>query len=296
MEKKYKSLSIFDFQHMFPDDKSCYSYLSDLKWKNGYACKKCQNTLFCKGVNEFDRQCTKCCHLESPTAGTLFHNCKFSLLKAFYIVYYVSTSKNGISSCELSRKLELRQKTCWGFKQKVMKAMESSQDFPMLGKVEVDECYVGGEDDKALGRNEGKKKIMVVGIERGSKGISRWYGRVVKTASKANLGRFMMDHIDKDAEVKTDGWSGYKGMETHFPKLVREKSGKKGKNFKQMHRAIMMFKAWLRGTHHSVMNLQPYINEYTYRYNRHKMKEGIFENLMKRMVSKPPYPYAKFIC
>ena len=42
-----------------------------------------------------------------------------------------------------------------------------------------------------------------------------------------------------------------------------------------------MFKAWLRGTHHSVKNLQLYINEYTYRYYRHKMKEGIFENIMQ---------------
>ncbi|MEX2564666.1 MAG: transposase [Cyclobacteriaceae bacterium] len=105
----------------------------------------------------------------------------------------------------------------------------------------------------------------------------------------------MTDHIAKDAQVKTDGWSGYKGMEAYFPKLVREKSGKKGANFKQMHRVIMMFKAWLRGTHHSFRNLQPYINEYTYRYNRHKMKEGIFENLMQRMVAKPSYPHKAFI-
>jgi len=36
-----------------------------------------------------------------------------------------------------------------------MKAMESSQNYPRMGKVEVDETYVGGQDDKALGRNEG---------------------------------------------------------------------------------------------------------------------------------------------
>lgn len=176
-----------------------------------------------------------------------------------------------------------------------MKAMESSGNFPMAGRVEVDESYVGGQDDKALGRNEGKKKIMVVGIEKGKGGVSRWYGRVVETASKANLGGFMRDHIDGGASVKTDCWSGYKGMEEYFPCFEREKSGKKGENFKLMHRVIMMFKAWLRGTHHSVANLQPYINEYTYRYNPHKMKEGIFENLMKRMVARPPYPYKQFI-
>ncbi|WP_339678634.1 IS1595 family transposase [Cyclobacterium marinum] len=158
MEKRYKGLSIFEFQRMYPTDRECYKYLAELKWKDGYVCKKCGNTHYCKGINEFDRQCTKCRRLESPTAGTLFHQVKFPLLKAFYIVYYVSTSKNGISSSEFSRKLELRQKTCWLFKHKVMNAMESSQNFPMVGKVEVDETYVGGQDDKDLGRNEGKRK------------------------------------------------------------------------------------------------------------------------------------------
>jgi hypothetical protein len=68
-----------------------------------------------------------------------------------------------------------------------MKAMERSQNFPMMGKVEVDESYVCGQDDNAFGRNEGKKRIMVVGIERGLDGVSRWNGRVIETASKENL-------------------------------------------------------------------------------------------------------------
>ena len=211
--------------------------MAKMKWKDCFKCIKCKTTTFCKGHKEYDRQCTKCRWHESPTSGTLFHLCKLPLLKAFYITYYVSTNRNGISSTELSRKLDLRQKTCWLFKQKAMKVMESSQNFPLVGQVEVAESYVGGQDDKVLGRNEGKKKIMVVGIEK--------------------IG--------------------------------------KGENFKQMHRVIMMFKSWLRGTHHSVMYLQPYINEYTYRFNRHKMKKGIFENPMRRMVDKPPYPHKEFM-
>jgi hypothetical protein len=120
----------------------------------------------------FDRQCTRCNHRVSPMAGTLFHKSKLPILKAFYIIYYLATTKNGISSTELSRKLALRQKTCWLFKQKVMKAMESSYNFPMEGKVDVDETYVGGQDDQAIGRNEGKKTIMVVAVERKGKGFS----------------------------------------------------------------------------------------------------------------------------
>ena len=117
------------------------------------------------------------------------------------------------------------------------------------------------------------------------------YGRVIETASEKNLKKFMAEHIAKEAQVRTDKWTGYKGLESEFPKLVREKSEKKGKNFPQLHRSMMMFKAWLRGVHHSVHYLQAYIDEYTYRFNCHKMKEGIFENLMKRMITKPPFPY-----
>lgn len=295
MEAKYKSLSIFEFQQLFPNEEKCYEYLVALKWKDGFICTKCGNTKYCGGLDKYGRQCTVCNYVESATAGTLFHKCKFSILKAFYIVYYVSTNKKGITSTELSRKLELRQKTCWLFKQKVMNGMKSSNTIFMKGKVEVDETYVGGQDEDALGRNEGKKKIVVVAIERKKRGVSRMYARVIETASKKNLSSFMCDHIAPDAEVKTDKWSGYKGMADKFPKIKQVKSENKGKNFPEMHRTIMMFKAWLRGTHHSVRNLQPYLDEYAYRFNRHFMTDGIFENLMKRMVNASPFPYKMII-
>ena len=98
--------------------------------------------------------------------------------------------------------------------------MKSSRSFSMKGKVDVDETYVGGQDDNAIGRNEGKKKLVVLAIEKKERGVSRFYGRVVETASKKNLGRFMKDHIDPNANVRTDKWSGYKGLESEFPNLV----------------------------------------------------------------------------
>ena len=231
MEKRFKSLSLFEFQTRFPDEDKCKAYLATLKWGNGYKCVKCGHGKYCGGLGVYDRQCTRCGYIESPMAGTLFHKSKLPILKAFYIVYYLSTSKNGVSSTELSRKLALRQKTCWLFKQKVMKAMASSGSFPMTGKVDVDETYVGGQDEQAIGRNEGHKKIVVVAIERKGKGIARMDGRVIEGASKKNLKKFMTYHIAKEAQVRTDGWTGYKGLESGFPKLVREKSEKKGKNF-----------------------------------------------------------------
>jgi hypothetical protein len=292
MEQKFKSLSIFDFQQKFPDDDACYQYLAQLKWPNGFSCPKCGHKHYCQGRTKHHRECTRCKHQASPKSQTLFHHVKFPLLKAFYIVYYMSTSKKGINSTELSRKLALRQKTCWGFQQKVRKAMESSQAYPMKGdEVEVDEMVVGGEEENVRGRQNEKKKLVVVGIEKQGKGISRMYGQKISKSSGDELSNFFDNHIDKSAKIRTDRWSGYKPLEKEYPHLSREYSGKKGGNFQEMHRAIMQFKGWLRGLHHHVEHLQAYINEYVYRFNRSFMKENIFDNLVERMVKTGPHRY-----
>jgi hypothetical protein len=295
MEARFKSLSIFEFQAKFPDEDSCLSHLAELKWKDGYECPKCKNKKYCKGVDKYERQCTKCAYLESPTAGTLFHKVKFSILKAFWIIYYLSTSKKGIASTELSRKLELRQKTCWLFKQKVMKAMESSGQNPMIGKVEVDEFVVGQQEEGVVGRKNKAKRLVVIAIEKTGKGVSRMYAKQIDRSTKKNLKVFIDENISIDAEIKTDAWSSYRSLEKEMPNLTTEKSSKKATNFTLMHRVIMGFKSWLRGTHGHAIHLQSYLDEYCYRFNRHKMKEGIFDNLLNRMVSHIPVTYKAII-
>jgi len=294
MEKKYQSLTLFEFQQQFSDDKACFEHLAKLKWPNGFVCEKCGYNHSCRGKLERTRQCTKCGYQATPTSNTLFHKLKFPIVKAFYIVYFVATNKQGVSSTELSRKLGLRQKTCWSFKQKVMKAMKSSQQFPLLGKVEVDEMVVGQQEEGIKGRQLGKKKLVLVAIKRNGKGVDRMYARVVKNASNKSVEPFFIDHIDPSADVKTDKWKGYDALSKQYPKLRQVSSGRKGTNFPDMHRVIMMFKAWLRGTHHSVKHLQGYLDEYCYRFNRSLMKEDIFDNLLNRMVLHRPVYYKNF--
>lgn len=295
MEKRFKSLSIFEFQEMFPDDDACYMYLCDLKWEAGFVCPQCGHTNYCNGARKYDRQCTSCHRISSPTSGTLFHKLKFPILKAFYIVYYVSTNRKGISSTELSRKLELRQKTCWCFKRKVMAVMESSGNNKIERGAEVDESYIGGQDEGVKGRKVGKKKLAVFAIEKQGRGVNRFYGKVIKHANSKELGQFMRSTIDASANIKTDEWLGYKPLKKEFKNLVQVPSGKKGGNFPELHRAIMGFKSWLRGMHHSVEHLQAYIDEYSYRFNRNFMKTGVFENLLKRAVLSKPITYKQII-
>ncbi|HBH07640.1 MAG TPA: IS1595 family transposase [Flavobacteriales bacterium] len=146
------------------------------------------------------RQCTRCGYQAAPTSGTLFHQVKLPILKAFYIVYFIATNKQGISSTELSRKLGLRQKA--------MKAMASSLKYPIMGKVEVDETVVGKQEEGTKGHQNEDKKLVVVAIEREGKGINRMYARVIEDGSHASLKPFFEDHIDPGAKVSTNEWKG----------------------------------------------------------------------------------------
>jgi hypothetical protein len=108
---------------MFHNDEKCYQFLADLKWANGFVCKKCGNTNSCPGKEPWSRRCTKCKSKETATNGTIFHGVKFPIHKAFYIAYNVCKGKEDISTYEFGRRLSLRQMTCWNFKTKIEHAL-----------------------------------------------------------------------------------------------------------------------------------------------------------------------------
>ena len=74
---------------------------------------------------------------ESAAAGTLFHNCKFPVHKAFYIAYNVCKGKEDLSTNEFARHLALRQMTCWNFKTKIQNAMDEMNSLSESEKLSI---------------------------------------------------------------------------------------------------------------------------------------------------------------
>ncbi|MEI8201689.1 MAG: transposase [Bacteroidota bacterium] len=116
-------LSQQQLEEMFRNDDKCLEFLAEVKWANGYVCKKCGNTNYCSGKEAFSRRCTKCKSKETATNETLFHGIKFPISKAFYIAYNVCKGAENISTYEYARRLSLRQMTCWNFKTKIQLAL-----------------------------------------------------------------------------------------------------------------------------------------------------------------------------
>lgn len=285
----FEGINSIKFNQFFKTENDCIKYISEIKWEQGYVCKKCKAEKYIKGKKPFNRRCLKCKYDESPTAGTMFDKVKFSILIAFHIVFKVVTKKKGMSTLEISREFELRQKTCWEFKWKIQQAMQSSLNNPLEGIIHVDEFFVGGPDEQKRGRSKGKKKLVVLALELVGDGVGRAYAEVINHASSIELGAFLRKYVTLEAKIISDEWPGYSPLKKEFLNLEQIPS-KTGKNFGDLHIHVMNIKGWLRGIHHhcSEKHIQGYLDEYHYRFNRRSYMGTMFDLLIQKMVVNTP--------
>lgn len=292
----FKGQNIIDFGKVFPDDEACVAYLADLKWQDGFICKKCGHTSGCKKAGH-NYHCYQCNHVESATSGTLFHRVRFGLHKAFHIVFEMVNSSKGMSSIQVGLRYGIRQPTAWTFMHKVRKAMESSQRYPMSELVHVDEFVVGGMEEGKKGRSYNTQKTKaIVAVELTEKQqVKRVYIRAIDDYSAKSLTPIFEQHISLSAKVVTDKWKGYTPLTRKYN--IEQIPSEKGKNFKQLHIIIHQIKSWLRTipTHTSKKHVEKYFNEFSYRINRSQNKENIFHNIIRRMLCAKPISYQNLV-
>lgn len=110
-----REVSLIEFISNFISQEKCLQALSNLKWKNGFECKRCHyHKSF--STKEGYKECNSCHYMETPTSGTLFHNIKFGLPRAFCLTYEVfSSHPNEVNVVDLSRRYKLSIKTTQKF-------------------------------------------------------------------------------------------------------------------------------------------------------------------------------------
>jgi hypothetical protein len=292
----FKGISIQQFNRFFKNEEDCQQYLFNLKWKDGYRCRRCGGIECGKGKTRFYLRCKTCGYDESVTAHTMFHKLKIPLLKAFGMAFRLSVKKKGMSTTELAREFSVNQKSSWLFKRKTQEAMKSRGKHPLDAKVEVDELFIGGPQKGKRGRNKGDKKLVVLAVEKVKDNkIGRAYAEVIEEASGDCFKPFFDRHIDSNnAQVLTDGWKGYLPLESEFE--IRQRPSNGGKNFPGLHHVIMNLKGWLRGIHHhcSEKFMNGYLDEFFFRFNRRSFLSSIWHKLIERFMFGQPYNYKAF--
>ena len=197
-----------EFDEIFATEDACYAYLFRLRWPEGFRCRKCggkQHWLGARGL----LICTNCEFQHSLTAGTIFHSTKKPLKLWFKAMWWVTTRKNGVSAASLQGLGIGSYKTCWRWLQKLRACMIRKDREKLVGMVEADEFYLGGETSGKKGRGAAHKVPVAMAVELDGKKLGRVRFQVIENCGAGQLVPFIFDNVEKGSVVKTDGWPGY---------------------------------------------------------------------------------------
>ena len=177
--KKISQMTVAQWEAAFPHDDACRGYLRDLRWPEGVNCPRCHNREVYALAKHFHWQCQNCSvkgYRFSVIAGTIFENTKQPLRVWFRVIHLMLTSKKGISALQIHRMMGFGSYSTAHYMCMRVRAGLANEDFrKLMGVVEVDETYVGGDDDnrhhgKKLGMKWREAKTAVVGaVERKGK-------------------------------------------------------------------------------------------------------------------------------
>ena len=147
-------------------------YLLQLRWPDGFRWPRCE-CLESSPVRTILLRCRVCRHQASVTAGTIFQDTRTPLHEWFQAMWWVTTQKNGASALGLQRVLGLqRYETAWTMLHKLRRAMVRPGRDLLAGRVEVDECYLGGLEEGLPGRLNLEKALVVVPLKKMGRGLA----------------------------------------------------------------------------------------------------------------------------
>ncbi len=278
--------NLIEFQARFSSTESCFEFLRDARWPEGFKCPACGAGKSYPRQDSKALECSGCGKITSVTAGTVMHRSKIPLQAWLWTAWLMVSSKSGISALELSRQIGVNRETAFALLHKLRHAMVAPERTLLTGTVEVDEAYVGASDRGRKGPGGTGKSVVVGAVEVRDGRPARIRLRVLESATAEALGLFLRDNVEPGARVITDGNVAYTRIAGY--KHTRVIAGRDGAEqddvLPYFHTAISNLKAWLAGTHHGAVkdwHLQGYLDEFCYRYNRRDNLGAAFGRLFE---------------
>ncbi len=235
MNKEPKSLQEAIVYFSNPDN--CIDYLAVRRWPEGVTCPTCGSDKVKFNPARRVWQCSTH-HPKrqfSVKVGTIYEDSPIPLDKWLAATWMLSNCKNGISSYEVARDLDVTQKTGWFMLHRIRLALQDEFFGTKLGtdggEVEVDETFIGGKArnmhlskrQRRITGTGGADKTAVMGIlERGGKIRTA----VVPNRRKAALQAEVKKHVEAGAALYTDALLSYEGLATDYAHQVVDHASK----------------------------------------------------------------------
>ncbi len=281
--------SLIEAVRYFSDEQTCIDAIAVLRWVDGKpVCPKCF-------VNEGDRKhmwlknqkrwkCYSCRKQFSVKVGTIFEDSPIGLDKWLTALWLLTSCKNGVSSYEIARDLDITQKSAWFVLQRLRFILKDVTVAPMGDSgtpIQMDEAFLGGKPKNMhrsrrlklkLGMNGYAEKTAVFGmLETGTRQVR---AQVIPNVKRTTLQKAILDNVGFGSTIHTDQWPGYDGLaakefvhETvnHMTEYVT--AG--GVNTQAIENFWSLLKRGLNGTYVAVepMHLDRYLDEQMFRFN-----------------------------
>jgi len=221
----------------------------------------------------------------SVKVGSVCEDSAIGLDKWMTALWLLANCKNGISSCELARDLNVTQKTAWFMLHRIRLALQDENFGKLGGEVEVDETFIGGKarnmhldvKQRRITGTGGRDKTAVMGIlERG--GYVR--AQVVPSRKKSVLQAEVKKHVEAGAALYTDFLLSYEGLASEYAHKVVDHAEKYVDG--QVHTNGLenfwsLLKRGISGIYVSVepFHLFRYLDEQVFRYNNRATKKRV---------------------
>lgn len=299
-----ENLTLSTLPKYLVDEDSAWSLLERLRWPEGQVvCPHCgvvsEQHYFIKarsgervtpkGTKSYRRlwRCRDCRTQFSVLVGTIFESSKVPVSKWLLAMWLMAAGKNGVSSKELQRHLEVTYQTAWHMNYRIREAMTREPLATLwTGTVVSDETWVGGSPknmhaDKRHGlQGMGTDKTPVVALVNKATGEVRT--KVVPNVNSHKLREMLNATCDpKVTHLHTDASSVYKPLADEFAShsSVNHTAGeyvRDGVSTNDAESFFAQFKRSLDGTHHNVSptHLQRYAYEFEFRWNTSKMTDS----------------------
>ncbi|MHB8191126.1 MAG: IS1595 family transposase [Ferrimicrobium sp.] len=219
------------------------------------------------------------------------HHTQLSLRTWFIAMYLDAESKRGISAVELARKIGVRYTSAWYVLGRLRSAMSQREEHYLLdGEVDVDDMFVGGVSPGRPGRSTHKVPCLIaVSLDEHS---HPKYMRVtpVNGWDQSEVTGRILDMVDVNATLKTDGMGGFNRLFRHglhpYPEPSRHAWARTSTSPRSCTPTIANLKAQMQGTYHrrpSKRYIESYLNEHCFLFNRRHMRVSDHGQAAKRL-------------
>src|SRR5947209_839985 len=220
----------------------------------------------------------------SVKVGTIFEDSPIGLDKWLCAMWMLANCKNGVSSYEIARCLEVTQKSAWFMLRRIRYAMHNGTINKMTGTVEADETFIGGaarnmhadkRAEKIHGRGPMGKAIVFGLLDRET---GKVHTSVVGTRRKHHLHAEIRANVAPGSELNTDALKSYDGLSEYTHKVVdhAEAYVDGTVHTNRMENFWSLLKRAIKGTYVSVepFHLFRYLDEETFRYNERTLTDA----------------------